>query len=153
MPRSKAAKQAAMTEFLGLAMQYGVELDPRSLRRFFKDYEVGGLERLFEDISRDELQVIREHRKMYNGEAVNINDWDNDDIHIFAHEDELKSSRFEKSDVNVRQMFILHLKAHKERRIETVQRQVQDQQQPLQQGNGQPPASQATISRTVSAGG
>jgi hypothetical protein len=46
MPRSKAAKQAAMQETLNLFLQYGLQIDQRSLRKFFKDFEVGGLETL-----------------------------------------------------------------------------------------------------------
>jgi hypothetical protein len=61
MPRSKAAQQAAMQEMVGLLVQYGYQMDQRSLRRFFMDYGVGGLDRLTNEIDADEKQVAREH--------------------------------------------------------------------------------------------
>lgn len=140
MPRSKAAKQAAMTELLALAFQYGVEIDQSSLRKFFRDYELGGLERLFEDIQPDEVQVVREHRTMYTNTAININDWDDDDYHINSHEDEMKTSRFARQDDRIKQLFMLHRQAHIERRLQKMQEQVQQLQQEQQQQ--QPPPGQ-----------
>jgi hypothetical protein len=96
MPKSKAAKQAAMTETLNLLIQYGVQLDQRSLRKFFREYEVGGLERLFSDVSVDEQQVQRENRLLAMGKQVPINDYDNHEFHVQAHNDFRKSARYER---------------------------------------------------------
>ena len=136
MPRSKAAKQAAMTEILGMSLQYGVQFDPRALRHFIKDYDMGALEKLFQDIQPDETQCNREHRLMYNGQALMINDWDDDDIHIAAHGDEMKSSRFSRVDPNIQQLILLHWKAHKERRQFAIDQQVAAAQQEAAQQNG-----------------
>lgn len=124
MPRSKAAKQAAMTDLLGTALQYGVEIDPRNLRKFFRDYDLGNLDRLFEDLETDQLQVNRENREMYQGTALMINDYDNDDIHIAGHEDEMKTTRFQNAPDNIKQIFMLHWQTHKERRISAINAQV-----------------------------
>lgn len=124
MPQSKAARQAAMTELLNMALQYQVPLNPRAMRRFFEDYEMGGLEKLFQDLENDETQVTRENRKLYNDEMVTINIQDNDDIHIESHEDEMKTAKYEKSSDTVKGKFIAHLMLHKQRRVKAVNEQM-----------------------------
>jgi hypothetical protein len=124
MPQSKAARQAAMTELLNMALQYQVPLNPRAMRKFFEDYEMGGLEKLFQDIENDESQVVRENRKLYDGEQLQINIQDDDDIHIEGHTDEMKTAKYENSDINVKGNFIAHLTLHKERRMKAVEAQV-----------------------------
>ncbi len=114
MPRSKAAKQAAMFQLLELAFQYIPEaLDPRNMRKFFKDFEVGSLDRLFENVSNDEAQCVREHRELYQGNQVVITPIDNDQFHISAHEDEAKSSRFASQPPDVQENFYGHIDQHR----------------------------------------
>lgn len=128
MPQSKAARQAAMQEMLGMALQYGVPLNQRAMRKFFKDYELGGLERLFQDIENDESQVAREHRHLYamskRTETLPINIQDDDDLHIEAHKDEMKTAKFEKQNINVQAAFNAHLKEHMKRKQEAVNAQI-----------------------------
>lgn len=127
MPRSKAAKQAAMFQLLELAFQYGIPIDQRNLRKFFKDFEVGSLDRLFENISNDEGQTVREHRMLYNGEPVQITPVDDDQFHIKAHEDEAKTSRFAGKPPEIKQVFLKHLAEHRERLKSIVDMQVASQ--------------------------
>lgn len=95
MPRSKAAKQAAMQDLLNLVMQYGVQVEPRDLRKFFQDYEVGGLDRMFATLGADEGQVQRENQKLAAGEELKPNSFDNHPIHIAGHDEFRKSPRYE----------------------------------------------------------
>lgn len=118
MPRSKAAKQAAMQEVLNLMVQYGVPLNPRNLRRFFRGYEVGGLEALFADVGQDERQINRENRLLSRGEEVPLNSFDNDELHIEGHEEFQKSSRYAQLDPAGQQTFEAHVAEHRERFIE-----------------------------------
>lgn len=127
MPRSKAAKQAAMLEFLQVLTQYGFPLDNRSLREFVKDYGVGALEKLFDDIGHDEAQVQREHRLLSQGTAVNINPWDDDAYHIDAHRDYEKTAKFANSGPNLVQLMELHIQAHMERQKQVIDMQVKAQ--------------------------
>ncbi len=125
MPRSKAAQQAAMTDILNTSLQYGLQPDPRVLRKFLRDYGAGSLEKLFADLETDELQVNRENRLMLQGTAIDINDWDDDDYHIAAHEEKEKSAKFAKADPKAQEIMQAHVKAHKERRSQAIQAQVQ----------------------------
>lgn len=138
MPRSKAAKQAAMQEVFNLVMQYGVQVDQRDLRKFFKDYEVGGLEKLFTEIEGDELQVKRENNQLWNGTAVNINDFDDDDFHIAAHNEKRKMRQYLLLDDPTRQIIDTHVNAHMERRKQLVDTQLAATGVP-QPPPGQPP--------------
>lgn len=131
MPRSKAAKQAAMTEVFGLLLQYagssGVALDQRAIRGFFRDYEAGAIDKLFAGVAPDENQIIRENRLMGQGTALDITAVDNDQLHIDGHEEHMKGSRYQRYDPEVQKIFSLHLAAHRERSVIAVQQQVADQ--------------------------
>lgn len=127
MPRSKAAKQAAMLEVLQTAFQYGLQFDPRDLRRFFKDYEVGALDRLFGGLSMTEQQIQRENRRMTLGEAVEINAFDEDQDHIDGHEEFQRSARYSQLSPEIQQLVEMHVQAHRERVVSQVNQQLATQ--------------------------
>lgn len=129
MPRSKAAKQAAMLEVLQTALQYGLQFDPRDLRRFFKDYEVGALDRLFGGLSNTEQQIQRENRQMTLGQAVNINPYDVDQDHIEGHEEYQRSARYGQLTPPLQEMIETHVQAHRERVVGMTNMQLQEQGQ------------------------
>jgi hypothetical protein len=117
MPRSKAAKQAAMQELLQLVIQYGMPLNQRDLRKFFKDYEVGGLERLFAGLGTEESYTQRENARFLAGEQVEISEWDNHEAHIEAHTELLKSPTLERAEAQtpgVKDALLGHLDLHKQ---------------------------------------
>lgn len=126
MPRSKAAKQAAMSEIMGMVFQYGIDVQPRDLRKYLRDFGIGGLEHMFATLTNDELQVQREHMKFYNGEVIDINEWDDDNVHLEAHDEERKSPRFERADEQVKLIFTKHIAAHQERRQKMIEAQLQE---------------------------
>jgi hypothetical protein len=127
-PSSKAAKQAAIGQYLTLFLQNGMQLDPRTMRRLVRDYQVGGLEAFVQDTSRDIAQVNREHRLMYLGQPLPINTYDDDDIHIAEHMDQMKSSKFFRADSNIQAIMLAHLQLHQQR-VAVKQQQAMEQQQ------------------------
>ena len=137
MPRSKAAKQAAMTEVLGLMLQYGVPVDERNLRKFLKDYEVGGLDRLFEGFSEDAKQVNRENRQLLQGNPVGINSFDNHEFHIAEHTEFQKTSRYDGLDDQLKMIFDAHVAAHRTSMVEMVNQQIAQQAQEQQAAEDQ----------------
>lgn len=163
MPRSKAAKQAAMFEILSLAFQYGLQFEPRDLRKFFKDYEVGGLERLFDSISQDEQQIQRENRLLSQGTAVNINAFDNDEVHVAGHDEFRKTGRYGRLPGPVKGLVDAHVLAHQERmaqktnlQVETMGAEQQAQQLSLmsqqQAASEQEAAQQAALQQAATNG-
>lgn len=133
MPRSKAAKQAAMTEVLGLVFQYGVAVDERNLRKFLKDYEVGGLDRLFEGMSEDAKQVNRENRQLINLEPVPINTYDNHEFHIADHTEFQKTGRYASLAPDAQENINRHVMEHRQQMVDMVNMQAEQQAQ-AQQG-------------------
>jgi hypothetical protein len=133
MPRSKAAKQAAMTEVLALMLQYGVQIDERNMRKFLKDYEVGGLDRLFEGFSEDAKQVNRENRQLIEGSVVPINAFDNHDFHVSEHTEFQKSHRYHYLPDNIKALFDLHVSEHRRYLVDQVNQQVQTDMMEAQQ--------------------
>lgn len=128
MPRSKAAKQAGMMEMLSLMLQYGLDINPRDLRKVMRDYGVGGLENMFADLNTDELQIRREHNYMKNGQPIDINDFDNHDIHIEGHDEFRKGkiySRWVEANDPKAMIFNAHVQAHMEARVEIINQQLQ----------------------------
>lgn len=133
MPRSKAAKQAAMTETLGMMLQYGVPVDERNLRKFLKDYEVGGLDRLFEGFTEDAKQVNRENRLLVNERLIPINAFDNHEFHVAEHTEFMKSSRFAGLPEAIQLRFDQHVKMHREYMNNIIEQQMKAQAQEQQQ--------------------
>lgn len=133
MPRSKAAKQAAMTEVLGLLLQYGVPIEERNLRKYLKDYEVGGLERIFEGFSEDAKQVNRENRQLMNGVPVRINAFDNHQFHIDEHTDFQKTSTYANLPAQIQEGYEAHVNLHRQHQVGIVDQQMAQQSEEVQQ--------------------
>jgi hypothetical protein len=137
MPVSKAAKQAAMRDQLTMFIQNGVPLEPRIMRKAFRDMEVGGLEVLFADLTEGLRQCKRENRYLYQGMQLPINSFDDDDLHISEHEEEMRSSRYFRMMIEnpqAAEIFEQHVMLHRDRRA---QAQEQEQQQQLEMAQAQ----------------
>lgn len=141
MPKSTAGKQATMTELFQTMLQYGVEFKPRDLRKFFREYGVGGLDSMFAGLTNDEMQIKREHNIMKSGAAIDINEFDDDDLHIEGHEELLKT-KWCYNHPEIQKLVQAHVNAHKERRTMVIQQQVQEQQRAMQAMNGGSGATQ-----------
>jgi hypothetical protein len=129
MPRSKAAKQAAMQDLFDRVLQYGVDIQPRDMRRFFREFEVGGLERMFGDLSNDEKQINDENRRLFAGEQIPLHNYDNDQLHITGHRNFQKSAKYRNLDPGIAEQFELHVAAHEERMALMMQMQMEQQAQ------------------------
>jgi hypothetical protein len=128
MPQSKAAKQAAMTETLGLMLQYGVQIDERNLRKFLKEYQVGGLDRLFEGFTEDAKQVNRENRILSTEiTPLPINNFDNHEFHIAEHTEYQKTSRYARLPDEVKMRFDEHVAAHRQYMVQMVDNQMAEE--------------------------
>lgn len=137
MPRSKAAQQAGILEMLQTMFQYGLIPNPRDLRKVFKDYDVGGLDNVFAGLSQTEQQIQRENRQMAQGEALNVNAYDEDQDHIDGHEEFQRSAAYGQFPPELQQLFELHINAHRERVVQGINAQVESQAQSLQAEQGQ----------------
>jgi len=142
-PQSKAAKQAALQELLTFFVQSGQPLQGKNLARFLKDWDVGGLERLVDELSEDEQQVNRENQRLGKGEMLPINSYDDDAAHISGHQDFMKTASYDQLNPMAKQAFETHVAAHKAHQDQMMQQELAKQQAmapqgPSQQQNGAP---------------
>lgn len=139
-PQSKAAKQAAMQDLLTFFVQSGNPPHGKQLAQFLEDSEFGGAERLVEDFTRDEMQVNRENVQMQQEIPLEINDYDDDQIHVDEHQDQQKDQSYQQWPPQAQQIMEAHVAAHKQR---LAQQQAAQQQLEMQQQNPQMAQQQA----------
>ena len=137
-PQSKAAKQAALQELLTFFVQSGQPLQGKNLARFLKDWDVGGLERLVDELSEDEQQVNRENQRLGKGEPLPINSFDDDGAHISGHQDFMKTASYDSLSPMAKQVFEQHVAMHQQRQDQK-QQQMMQQQMMAQGPQGAPP--------------
>lgn len=137
MPRSKAAKQAAILEVLQLMFQYNLVPSQRDLRTIFKDYEAGALDKVFSGLTATEQQVQRENRLMSLGQAVEINAFDEDQDHIDGHEEHQRTAVYQQYPPPTKALYELHVQAHRERQVQQINAQMAAQSQEQQAAMGQ----------------
>lgn len=126
-PQSKAAKQAAMRDLLTIFIQNGLPLSQRDLAKFLKDMEVGGVERLIAQYTEDETQINRENMELSNGQALPINNYDNDESHLEGHQQYQKSAAYQKLQPMLQGMFEKHVQLHRDRLIQAQQQQMEQE--------------------------
>lgn len=116
LPQSKAAKQAAIQDFLGLAFQYegAAPLNPRFLAKTLKDLDVGGLEKFYGDVDQDESQINRENQTLAQGKPVKINVFDNHQAHIEGHTEWQKGAAYAALPPMAKVLAELHTREHRE---------------------------------------
>lgn len=74
--------------------------------------EIGGVEKMFEDIMIDKKQAGRENLKMQMGMQIPPNMWDNHDIHIQEHNRFRKTQQFEMMPPEVQMIYEAHVSLH-----------------------------------------
>lgn len=132
---SKAAKQAFIMDLMKnqlIPPDKGLEL-----------LDLAGVDRLYEDLQTDIRQAQRENMRMGVGQSLQINTWDNHQIHIDRHNQFRKSEAFEALPDQVKAIFEAHVQTHT---AYVRQQQVQQQQQQVfgaamnmgQNGNSSP---------------
>lgn len=125
-PRSRAAKQAFIMEIGDKGW-----ITPDRALRYLDMVETG---RLYEESQIDARQVQRENARMtQSGQALPINEWDNDAEHETNHASYMKTQEFEKLDPTIQQAHVQHLQLHRARMQSNLQ------QGQMAQAQGQPP--------------
>lgn len=138
-PQSKAAKQAALQELLTFFVQSGQPLQGKNLARFLKDWDVGGLERLVDELSEDEQQVNRENQRLSKGEMLPTNSFDDDQAHISGHQDFMKTAAYDQLPPQVKQVFEQHVAMHQQHQQ---QKQAEDMQKQMAMQQAMSPPAQ-----------
>ena len=124
-PRSKAAKQAFITELMKMGA-----IPPQAGLKYLQMSETN---RLYQDLQQDNRHAERENDKLKafvppilnpldpmaseqeSPPTVTINDWDNDQVHIEVHESLLKSQEFELLSPEAKSAIVMHRQMHVDR--------------------------------------
>ncbi len=131
IPRSKAAKQAAIQDMLNLYFQYGQggqPLNKRMLGKVLKDMEAGDLAKLFGDTSVDESQINRENQQISQGEELPVNPFDNHQAHVEGHTEYQKGPTYLQLPQEARTSMERHIALHRQQ----IQRELSQQATPPQ---------------------
>jgi hypothetical protein len=116
-PKSKAAKQAAIQEQLGLYFQYMGQqpINKRMLGKVLEDMEAGALAKLFGDISKDESQINSENQQIAQGAQIPINTYDNHQAHVEGHTEFQKGPTYLGLGLFVGHAMEQHVAEHRQR--------------------------------------
>jgi hypothetical protein len=150
MPVSKAAKQASIRDTLTLFIQNGQPLDPRILRKVTRDLDVGGDQVFFADVTEGLRQCKREHRYMYDGLALPINTYDDDDLHIAEHQEEQRTARYFKlrlENPQAAEIFEQHVMLHMDRRTKAQEAEQQQQLDMMRAQSGMQTQQEMTVNQ------
>lgn len=131
-PRTTIERQALLTTF----MQSGLiqTQDPAVVENI---YRLFGVTELLPTMSKDIMQIVREHDRFRQQGMIQRTPWDNDALHSEQHREYMLTEEFEELDPQLQQMFMQHKQEHD-------QILAQQQQQELQQ---QAALAQAQLSR------
>jgi hypothetical protein len=123
LPQSKAARQAAIQDFLALAFQYEGQqpLNPRFLAKTLKDLDAGALSKFYGDVSQDEGQINRENQELANGKPVKLHVYDNQQLHIEGHTEWQRSAGYAGLPPFEKNLTELHVREHREHMLEQLQ--------------------------------
>jgi hypothetical protein len=121
LPQSKAAKQAALQEILNMFAQMQVPLQERDLRRVLQEYQVGGLEKFFASVGATERQIQRENLAISSGQDIEINSYDEDELHVEGHREYMRGASYQEAiarDNSTSQRMENHVQAHLNRMVQ-----------------------------------
>lgn len=118
-PRSRAARQSLIIEMIKMGIIDGVT--------GLKYMDMVETTKLYEDAQVDERQVARENVMLKEGMPVQINEFDNDDIHIIGHARWMKGEEYENSPDQIKMAALQHYMDHKNRQMMMQQQQMMQQ--------------------------
>lgn len=104
LPTSKAAKQAYIMDLMKMGFvdpQVGLEM-----------LEIGGVDKLFDQLQTDLRQVQRENLRMQQGMQIEVNTWDDHQAHINLHNKFRKSQTFEMLPDEIKMIVEAHVQMH-----------------------------------------
>ncbi len=104
LPTSKAAKQAFIMDLMKMGF-----VDPA---KGLQVLEIGGINKLYDDLQTDIRQAQRENLRMQNGQPVAVNTWDNHALHIETHNKFRKGQTFENLPDELKFIFEQHVAMH-----------------------------------------
>jgi len=123
-PRSLAARQAGIRDYLNMFFQYQLPMQKSALSKVLKDTQIGGLENIIGSATADVRNSQREWVDFLRGVDPKVNEIDDDHVHIDTHQDSAKIQRWRTLPPDRQQVWLDHITEHKGA---AVRKQQQDQ--------------------------
>jgi hypothetical protein len=141
LPENRIARQAVIMERFNGGL-YGNPDDPQVTARVRRLLDDSIPEDIYNDVEVDQNFAQQENRMLRDGVPVRVNNYDNHNIHIREHENDLKSNEVQelvrKGDGGaILTAYQQHLQQHAQLMQQAFQAQMQMMQQQQQQGGGQ----------------
>lgn len=108
LPHSKAAKQAFLMDLFKMGV---FQQNPSE---FLKILELRGIDKVIDDYKADIHQAQRENIKMAHGMQVNVNDFDEHELHLREHNRYRKTEEYEMLEPPLQALFVQHCMAHQQ---------------------------------------
>lgn len=106
LPRSRAAQMAVAEKFVQMGLVKDVETAAMMA-------ELPGQKDLIAAVNPDLNRARTENFKMSQGRPCTVAYFDNDEVHIRAHESEMKNMEWDDAPQEIKDMFIEHVQQHK----------------------------------------
>jgi hypothetical protein len=113
LPRSMAARQAAIRDILNLLLQYGVPMQKSAVAKALKDMQVGGVEALVGSTTGGVTLAQREWADFLRDKDPVVNEIDDDHMHIDTHTDSAQVDRFRSLPPERQAVWLNHIAEHK----------------------------------------
>lgn len=133
LPSSKAARQALLVDLFKMGA-FGN--DPSE---FLRIMDLKGIEKVIEGYKIDISQAQRENMKMALGQPIEINDFDEHQVHLEYHDRYSKTQEYEMLDDQIKQLFVEHRQAHQQALAVNANQAAQMQAVQMLHGGGQLP--------------
>jgi hypothetical protein len=142
-PKSKAAKQAAIQDMLNLIFQYQGQqpMNKRMMAKVMEDLEGGALAKVFGDIGVSESQVNRENQEIAQGIPLQVNPYDEHEVHIEGHEEYQRGATYKQMGPEINAIMEAHVNEHRQQLMAAMAPMVQQQlpgEAPQGASNGTP---------------
>lgn len=123
LPKTTIERQALVTTLMTSGM-----IDIQNPKTVQAVYRLFGITELLPDMDSDMMQIVREHDKFRDGEPLQRNEWDNDQMHSDEHRQFMLTEEFEDMDQQQQAALLQHKQEH-DMVLAQQQQQLQQQQQ------------------------
>lgn len=105
LPRSRAAQMAVAEKFVQMGLVKDIETAAMMA-------ELPGQKDLIAVVNPDLNLARTENFKMAQGRPVLVHPFDNDEVHIRAHESEMKNMEWDDAEQEIKDLFLMHVQGH-----------------------------------------
>ena len=146
LPQSKVARQQLILQGFQAGL-FGNPQDEAIRRRVLSLMEIGAVEALYKDVRADEKKAMKENRLFERGQVMDVDEFDDHDVHIMMHDLFRKTERYrniQETDPELAKLIDAHVATHMQ-----LSPKMQAQNAQAQMAQGQSQAMQSAMMGAV----